>query len=156
MSSTAVIGYGRLISTPLHVPRPQLGGRRPPGDRNGHRRSSRRSTIRRRHWFGAGAAAIAAALAVSPATAQKASLPDLNGTYRCEGNETVCASSGRTFTVTQSGAELQIKNDKGEIGSAKLTSNISLSAGPIWNMFGVLSPDSRAIQWSNGSSWRKQ
>src|SRR6185503_17177434 len=84
------------------------------------------------------------------------SLPSLGGTYRCEGDAKTCAVSGSTFTMTQSGNELEIKNDKGEIGNGRLTSNISLSVGPIWNMLGVLSPDNRAIQWSNGTVWRKQ
>lgn len=84
-------------------------------------------------------------------------LPNLNGTYRCEGDPKVCQRSGSTFVVTQSGSDLQIKNEKGETGDGKLTSDISLSVGPIWNMLGVIgSPDNRLIQWSNGTTWRKQ
>jgi hypothetical protein len=84
-------------------------------------------------------------------------LPDLAGTYKCEGDETACGWSGWTFTVTQSDADLEIKNEKGDIGHAKLTSRISLSAGPIWNMLGtIVSADNRVIQWSNGTNWRKQ
>jgi hypothetical protein len=84
-------------------------------------------------------------------------LPDLAGTYTCEGDETTCAWSGFTFTVTQSGADLEIKNEKGDVGHAKLTSPISLSVGPIWNMLGtIVSNDNRVIQWSNGTNWRKQ
>ena len=59
--------------------------------------------------------------------------------------------------MTQSGSDIQIKNDKGDTGNGKLTSNITLAAGPIWNMLGVIaSPDNRVIQWSNGTTWRKQ
>jgi len=100
-----------------------------------------------------------AAMAPSVAGAQLSSpaFPDLTGTYRCEGHESACNWSGTAFTVTQSGADLEIKNDKGDIGNAKLTSNITLTAGPIWNMLGVItSPDNNLIQWSNGTSWRKQ
>lgn len=69
----------------------------------------------------------------------------------------MCGRSGMTFSVTQSGSDLEIKNEKGEIGNAKMTSNISISAGPIWNMLGVIdAPDNRVIQWSNGTTWRKQ
>ena len=85
------------------------------------------------------------------------SLPNLSGTYKCEGDETACGWSGWAFTVTQSGADLEIKNEKGVVGGAKLTSHISLSAGPTWNMLGTItSADNREIQWSNGTTWRKQ
>ena len=99
------------------------------------------------------------AIATSAANAQPANpaLPDFSGTYRCESNETTCGWSGSTLTVTQSGSDIQIKNEKGDVGSAKLTSNVTLVAGPIWNMLGVIaSPDNRVIQWSNGTTWRKQ
>ena len=85
------------------------------------------------------------------------SLPDLAGTYKCEGDETACGWSGWTFTVTQTGSDLDIKNEKGDVGHAKLTSHISLSVGPTWNMLGtIVSADNRVIQWSNGTTWRKQ
>ncbi len=101
---------------------------------------------------------ISMAILASVANAQQTpeSLPDLSGSYTCEGDETACGWSGNMFTVTQSGANLVIKNEKGDIGHAKLTSHISLSAGPIWNMLGVIvTPDNRTIQWSNGTNWRK-
>ncbi len=62
---------------------------------------------------------------------------------------------GQTFTVTQSGNNLDIKNDKGVVGRAEMTSNISLGASAPWNMLGVILPDG-AIQWSNGTKWQKQ
>jgi hypothetical protein len=109
---------------------------------------------------------IAAAAFVGAALAQtstawgdgtNSSLPDLAGTYKCEGDETACGWSGWTFTMTQSGSDLEIKNEKGDVGRVKLTSRISLSAGPIWNMLGtIVSPDNSVIQWSNGTTWRKQ
>ena len=73
-------------------------------------------------------------------------------TNRRSGTVTV---AGQTFTVTQSGDTLEMKNDKGLVGRASVTSNISLSAGGPWNMLGVVVPDGR-IQWSNGTVWRKQ
>ena len=92
-----------------------------------------------------------------PAANAQPHYPDLSGSYRCEGDQAACEKSGRVFSVSQSGADLRIKNDKGEIGTAKLNSEISLSAGPIWNMFGVIvSRDKSAIEWSNGTTWRKQ
>ena len=151
---------GRTALTPIHpAPRPQLGGRRPPrGPHNGRSPIARQST--RSRWVRLlSAAALGTVVAGSAAIAQesKSSLPDLGGTYRCEGDEKACGSSGSTFTVTRSGADLQIKNEKGGVGSAKLTSNISLSAGPTLNMLGVIaSPDNHLIQWSNGTHWRKQ
>jgi len=87
--------------------------------------------------------------------AQAQQLPQLAGTYRCEPDPAACIS-GQTFTVTQSGGKLEFKNDQGNIGSGTLTSNVSASAGPPWNMFGTVSSDARAIEWTNGTRWRKQ
>jgi hypothetical protein len=36
---------------------------------------------------------------------------------------------------------LELKNEKGDMGRAVLTSNVSLSAGAPWNMLGVILPD---------------
>jgi hypothetical protein len=80
--------------------------------------------------------------------------PNLNGTYRCVPEPSSC-QQGQTFTVTQSGNNLDFKNDKGDVGRGTLTSDISLSAGPPWNMLGTILPDN-AIQWSNGTKWQKQ
>src|SRR3954454_24497440 len=88
--------------------------------------------------------------------AQAAQAPSLAGTYRCGPDAKACEWSGATFTVTQTGNNLDIKNDKGAVGTATLTSNISLSAGPPWNMLGVVSADARTIDWSNGTRWSKQ
>ena len=108
----------------------------------------------------AGATSLGASLAQTSAAwgdGTNSSLPDLAGTYKCEGDETSCGWSGWTFTVAQTGADLEIKNEKSEVGHAKLTSPISLSAGPIWNMLGtIVSADNRLIQWSNGTNWRRQ
>jgi hypothetical protein len=49
---------------------------------------------------------------------------------------------------------LQLKGDKGEQGNGRLTSATTVSAGPPWNMLGVLYDG--AIEWSNGTKWRKQ
>lgn len=80
---------------------------------------------------------------------------NLAGTFRCGPDMKVCQWSGQSFTVTQKGDQLQIKNNKGDQGTAILTSNISISAGPPWNMLGVISADGKTISWSNGSEWRK-
>jgi hypothetical protein len=77
------------------------------------------------------------------------------GTYRCQPAPESCQNSGTTFTVTQTGNTLDVKNDKGAVGQGTITSNISISMGPPWNMLGVVAPDS-SIQWSNGTEWRKQ
>jgi hypothetical protein len=170
MSSQPATGFGRIVFTPLRVPRLQLGGRRPPNGRSPgalRRRLLRFSLPRSRHLRAAlhlfevaalGAVGTAVLLGSSALAAQQTSpsFPNLSGTYRCEGAEKICALTGTTFTVTQSADNFEIKNERGETGNGKLTSNISLTAGPIWNMVGVLAPDNRAIQWSNGTVWRKQ
>ena len=163
---------GRIVSYPLPpIPTPQRGGRRPPSDQSGKRRSRslmRMITPRRyrqvRNWLQfsaiAGMTCVTTVLFLSSiAAAQEAAtpLPNLSGTYKCEGDETACGWSGWTFTVAQTGAHLDIKNEKGDAGTANLTSHISLSAGPVWNMLGtIVSTDNRVIQWSNGTTWRKQ
>jgi hypothetical protein len=86
----------------------------------------------------------------------QAKLPDLSGTYRCEPYPASCNNSGATFTVTQSGAKVDIKNDKGAVGQGSLTSPMTVSVGAPWNTIGVISPDGRTIEWSAGTRWRKQ
>ena len=88
--------------------------------------------------------------------AQAAQAPNLGGAYRCGPDAKACEWSGTTFTVTQNGNALDIKNDKGAEGTATVTSNISLRAGPPWNMLGTISPDAKTIEWSNGTEWKKQ
>jgi hypothetical protein len=172
MRDKSAIKIGRVDFLPMRpTPRPQLGGRRPPQGPNGSRRWNAlirfqmpRRSLPLRDWLGlCGAIGIGVAIAATTlgavAVGQPASssLPNLSGTYRCEGDAAACGRSGSTFTLTQSGSDLQIKNEKGDVGDGKLTSNISLSAGPIWNMLGVISSaDNRAIAWSNGTTWRKQ
>jgi hypothetical protein len=167
MRLSSQLALGRLsISTMPHKAPPQLGGKRPPHDPNSSRHSrslsrfaSGRSNRRLHQWLRVCATTTAGAVvAASIANAQPASssLPDMSGNYHCEGDAKTCDWSGTNFAVTQSGSDLEIKNEKGVAGSAKLTSNATLSAGPVWNMLGVVSPDNRAIQWSNGTTWRKQ
>ena len=88
--------------------------------------------------------------------ASAAQAPNLAGTFRCGPDAKACQWYGTTFTVTQNGDALDFKNDKGELGSATVTSNISISAGPPLNMPGTISPDGRTIDWSNGTQWKKQ
>jgi hypothetical protein len=171
--STSTLAYGRIEFTPRPaVPKPQRGGRRPPSNGNNRLRSyplvrlltpRRYRRVRNTLQFCTvvGLSSLTTVLFLSSIAAAQpqdtAPLPNLAGTYSCEGDETACGWSGWTFTVTQSGPDLQIKNEKGEIGSGKITSRITLSAGPIWNMLGtIVSSDNRVIQWSNGTSWRKQ
>src|SRR4029453_7762272 len=80
-------------------------------------------------------------------------LPNLAGTYRCEPQPAPC-QSGQTFTVTQSGDQIEFKSDNGFVGQPKFRSRISLSATPPWNSLGVITADNH-VQWSNGTQWRK-
>jgi len=99
---------------------------------------------------------VVAALAFGAIQTQAAtSSPNLAGTFKCGPDTKACQWSGQSFTVTQTGNHLDIKNDKGDVGTATLTSPISISAGPPWNMLGVISADGRTIDWSNGSQWKK-
>lgn len=164
MRPTSQLILGRLsISAKRPGAKPQLGGKRPPQDpRNpahspslSQGASVRRQRVRRLLPIMAAGAVTAGSAAVAQTAGS--SLPDLSGMYRCQGDAIACNQSGTILTVTQSGSDLQIKTEKGDLGTAKLTSNISISAGPIWNMNGVITtPDNRVIQWSNGTTWRKQ
>ena len=89
------------------------------------------------------------------ATAQPAAAANFAGTYRCAPEPSSCRNSGQSFTVTQSGNNLDMKSNDGDFGQAKLTSNTSMSVGGPWNMVGVVLADGR-IQWSNGTVWSKQ
>ena len=65
-------------------------------------------------------AAIAAFGAVE--THAAAANPNMAGTFKCGPDAKVCQWSGATFTVTQTANQLQIKNEKGDQGTAQLTS----------------------------------
>ena len=91
-------------------------------------------------------------LATWHAHAQTAA-PNLNGNYRCEPQPDLCRS-GQTFALAQSGNSVDVKNERGEQGHAKLTSPTTISAGAPFNMLGVIRDG--AIDWSNGTRWRKQ
>ena len=99
---------------------------------------------------------IAAFTAIALGNASAADAPSFAGIYRCDANQKGCELSGQTFTVTRSGDTLEVKNDKGAVGQGKVTSAISISMGPPWNMLGVAQMDNRTIEWSNGTQWKKQ
>jgi hypothetical protein len=86
------------------------------------------------------------------ASAQPAA-PNLSGSYRCEPQPAACRT-GTTISVTQNGNKLEFKSDNGEQANGEVTSNISVSVGGPWSMMGVIYDG--AIEWSNGTKWRKQ
>ena len=88
--------------------------------------------------------------------AQASQQTNLAGTYRCGPDAKACEWSGTTFTVMQNGNSLEAKNEKNAVGTGTVTSPISVSMGPPWNMLGVVSADGRSIEWSNSTQWRKQ
>jgi hypothetical protein len=65
-------------------------------------------------------------LAVWQAQAQTA--PNLSGNYRCEPQPDAC-KAGQTFTLAQSGNSIDLKNERGEQGHARLTSPSTISTG---------------------------
>src|SRR4029077_9916741 len=79
--------------------------------------------------------------------------PNLAGTYQCEPQPAPCRS-GQTFTVTQSGDQIEFKSETGFAGQAKFTSRVSLSGTPPWNSLGIITPENQ-VQWSNGTQWQK-
>jgi hypothetical protein len=97
-----------------------------------------------------------AAIALCASVGAQQKQPDLGGTYRCEPYPAPCNNSGQTFTVTQSGGRVEIKNDRGDVGQGNLTSPITVSVGAPWNTTGLISTDGRTIEWSAGTLWRRQ
>jgi hypothetical protein len=85
----------------------------------------------------------------------QSSAPNLSGTYRCQPQPSPCKWQSPTTTITQSGTKLQLNIDKNEIAEGKLTSNMTVSAGPPYNADGLIRPD-HSIEWSNGTKWVKQ
>jgi hypothetical protein len=98
--------------------------------------------------------ALCALVLIGRAQAQGTAHADLSGTYHCQPDPTPCLWSGQSPSMAQSGNNVEIKNDKGEISNAVLTSDSTISAGPPFNSFGVVRPDN-SIDWSNGTKWRK-
>ena len=80
---------------------------------------------------------------------------NLSGTYRCQPAPAPCLWPGQRPTISQTGTDLQIKSDQGDISAAKMTSDTTISAGPTFNSFGIIRPD-HSIDWSDGTKWRKQ
>jgi hypothetical protein len=89
------------------------------------------------------------------AQAQQGARANLAGAYRCEPQPSPCPWPGQTMAITQTGSDLELKNDQGSFANGKLTSDITVSGGPPWNAIGVVLPDN-SIQWSNGTKWKKQ
>ncbi len=82
-------------------------------------------------------------------------VPNLSGTYKCGPDKKACQWSGMTFTVTQKGAAVEAKNEKNEVGAGTVTSNVSVSMGPPWNMLGTIGDGGKMIDWTNGTQWKK-
>jgi hypothetical protein len=85
----------------------------------------------------------------------QSSAPNLGGTYRCQPQPDPCKWQGQTPTISQSGTKLDLKIDKNELAEGKLTSNITIGAGPPYNANGLIMPD-HSIEWSNGTKWLEQ
>jgi hypothetical protein len=94
-------------------------------------------------------------LALSTLAQAQSGAPNLSGTYRCQPQPAPCKWQGQTLTISQAGPKLELKIDKNEIAEGKLTSNITVSAGPPYNADGLIRPD-HSIEWSNGTKWLKQ
>jgi hypothetical protein len=116
----------------------------------GFRSISRREVDMRIQHLTASTFLVLAASALA-ASAQPAA-PNLSGNYRCEPHPAACRN-GSTISITQNGTKLEMKNEKGEQANGEVTSNISLSVGGPWSMMGVIHDG--AIEWSNGTKWRK-
>jgi hypothetical protein len=95
------------------------------------------------------------ALALPGLAQAQSSAPNLAGTYRCVPEPSSCQWQEQNPTISQTGATVQLNINKGEFADGKLTSNITVSAGPPFNSEGLIRPD-HSIEWSNGTKWLKQ
>ena len=90
----------------------------------------------------------------APVAAVESTIPNLSGTYRCVPDTRPCQSS--TFSISQAGRKLEVKAEQGPVAEAEVTSAISVSLGPPWNVNGIILPDQRTIEWSAGTRWQRQ
>src|SRR5205085_8997744 len=90
----------------------------------------------------------------APVVAVESAVPNLGGTYRCMSDTRPCQSS--TFSVSQSGGKLEVKSEQGLVAEVQVTSPVSVSLGPPWNVNGIILPDRRTIEWSAGTRWQRQ
>ena len=97
----------------------------------------------------------AATAASAQAVGSQTWIPDLSGTYRCVPEPSSCRWQEQNPTISQTGMTLQLNINKGEFAEGKLTSNITVGAGPPFNSLGLIRPD-HSIEWSNGTKWIKQ
>jgi hypothetical protein len=101
------------------------------------------------------ALAFALSCLACPGLAHAQTMPNLAGTYRCVPEPATCKWQGQNLTITQSGATVELNINPGETAEGKLTSNITVGAGPPFNSLGLSRPD-HSIEWSNGTKWIKQ
>jgi hypothetical protein len=101
------------------------------------------------------ALAFALSCLACPGLAHTQTMPSLAGTYRCVPEPATCKWQGQNLTITQSGATVELNINPGETAEGKLTSNITVGAGPPFNSLGLIRPD-HSIEWSNGTKWIKQ
>ena len=107
-----------------------------------------------RNFLTVSTVALVAAIAVPGQSFAQGAAGNLAGTYRCQPEPAKCQNP--SYMLTQMGNTLEIKDDKGGlVAAAKLTSDITISAGPTWNSLGRILPD-RSIEWTNGTHWIKQ
>ena len=109
----------------------------------------------RKNFLSISLMAALAAFALAGLAQAQSNAPNLSGTYRCQPQPDPCKWQGETSTVSQSGTKLELKIDGNELAEGKLTSNITVSAGPPYNAEGLVRPD-HSIEWSNGTKWVKQ
>ena len=95
------------------------------------------------------------ALALPGLARAQSSAPNLAGTYRCVPEPSSCQWQEENPTITQTGATVQLNINKDEFAEGKLTSNMTVGAGPPFNSLGLIRPD-HSIEWSNGTKWIKQ
>jgi hypothetical protein len=97
-------------------------------------------------------ALLTAAFAIVAHGQGRSAPPNLTGSYRCEPQPRECQSE--TFSITQSGADLEFASEKGDRAHGQLTSDSTISVAGPWNMLGVIYDG--AIEWSNGTKWQKR
>jgi hypothetical protein len=148
-----------LATGRIHRPRLRVESRRPgavaKSSQTEARHTNRKEDPMLKTYLSISSMATLAAFAFAGLAQAQSSAANLSGTYRCQPQPDPCKWQGQTPTISQSGTKLELKIGNDELANGKLTSNITVSAGPPYNAEGLVRPD-HSIEWSNGTKWVKQ
>lgn len=93
-------------------------------------------------------ASLATLAFASHSFAQVGDVPNLSGSWTCEG---MCQFTGATARIVQSGTNLECWNEANQLSRGSFTSTTTITC---WGG-GTISADRRVIRWSDGNRWTR-